>query len=970
MKFCPSCLKQIEDHAYTCPYCGYEDCSTLQISYYLPAGTILNNRYYVGKTLGHGGFGITYIGKDTVLDRTVAIKEYYPTGLASRSMDSTTVESYGGEFGVQFHSGLDRFMSEAKKLAEFGPGQGIVQIHDCIRANNTGYIIMEYLRGCTIKDMVKNGKIFTFADAAFILVPVLDTLNVVHSHDIIHRDIAPDNIFITDEGKIRLIDFGAAHYAEKNVDKTVSVVLKHGFAPEEQYKTHPRLGPWTDIYGVSATLYFMVTGKKPVSSIDRMPDDVLTPPSVFNTNVTPEQEAVILKGMAVRAENRYQSAKEMKNAILRCSAAEMKPGEEPIRVPWPKKTEQPEDAPEDETTVKLNPGNHPDPPPPPKPKPVGKGKLIAVLAAIVLVAIAGVIGMIMTKRTPPEPEPSGGVAQITGTENKAEETAAEQQQETDSQITSEIEEDADSESMSETEEDADLQNTAGIEGDTDPQIISGAEEDIESQSIPGTEEDTDSEETIEYFVTHIHADGTSTTETGTAAEGSRQVINPSPGENEKYAAVSLISGQPTVTIDDSTGEAVIEANAMFSPVQLKYYYQNGASEAGSSATPAWFGMLLDASGSMSFTFDEPEPIMVDESYPVNQPLSDEQIGEILDKKNTDNYALGYANYRYYVNSSEANNEYSPLGYWEGNSSATIRVSDRSIIPILADSKYIMGVVHADTPGTAGWYTLSGARSTEIYETLSTSVALMGEGPVEMFVDENRHLCCNFLLSPGAGTTHTSYVYERKDDNPNRIEVLQRLVSELVLSAEQKYADPKFSLIRFSSNAFEDEKLLLRNWTDDPAKAISSLNRTYSNGTNIGEEQEDGTLLYNYGVMPETSTRTGLRTFMQLQGPLTDASQKRVIILIGEGADTDELGTEKDENGFSANDYIQELKNEGYTVVTVLFLGSSGLAEEAETWLRSCASIGSDGQPLYRRLENADEEAITALADEIMEELKN
>ena len=180
-----------------------------------------------------------------------------------------------------------------------------------------------------------------------------------------------------------------------------------------------------------------------------------------------------------------------------------------------------------------------------------------------------------------------------------------------------------------------MQNTAGIEGDTDPQIISGAEEDIESQSIPGTEEDTDSEETIEYFVTHIHADGTSTTETGTAAEGSRQVINPSPGENEKYAAVSLISGQPTVTIDDSTGEAVIEANAMFSPVQLKYYYQNGASEAGSSATPAWFGMLLDASGSMSFTFDEPEPIMVDESYPVNQPLSDEQIGEILDKKNTD-----------------------------------------------------------------------------------------------------------------------------------------------------------------------------------------------------------------------------------------------------------------------------------------------------------------------------------------------
>ncbi|MBP3899934.1 MAG: protein kinase, partial [Blautia sp.] len=925
MKLCPSCLKQIEDHAYTCPYCGYEDCSTLQISYYLPAGTILNNRYYIGKTLGHGGFGITYIGKDTVLDRTVAIKEYYPTGLASRGMDSTTVESYGGEFGEQFHSGLDRFMAEAKKLAEFGPGQGIVQIHDCIRANNTGYIIMEYLRGCTIKDLVKKGRTYTFADASYILAPVLDTLNVVHSHDIIHRDIAPDNIFITDEGKIRLIDFGAAHYAEKNVDKTVSVVLKHGFAPEEQYKTHPRLGPWTDIYGISATLYFMVTGKKPVSSIDRMPDDVLTPPSAFNTSITPEQEAVILKGMAVRAEDRYQSAKEMKNAILRCREGEKKPKKEPKRIPEPKKTDQPGNSPEDETTVKVNPGNHPGPLSRPPKKYRGKGKLIAALAAVVLAVLAGLIGMTMAKRTPPEPDPTGEVAQITGAEESTEETVTEQIETEDTQSTSAIEEEAEPQSIAATKEEA------------EPQSIAGTEEEAEPQSIAGTEEDANSEETIEYFVTHIHADGTSTTETGTAAEGSLQVINPSPAENEKYAAVSLISGQPTVTIDDSTGEAAIEADATFSPVQLKYYYQNESSDAAASAVPAWFGMLLDASGSLSFTFNEPEPIMVDESFPVNQSLSDEQINEILDKKNTDNYALGYANYRYYIISSAENNEYSPLGYWEGNSTATIQVSDRSVIPILADSKYIMGVVHADTPGTAGWYTLSAPRTTEIYETFSTSVALMGKGPVEMYVDENRHLCCNYLLSPGAGTQHTSYVYERKDDNPNRIEVLQSLVSELVLSAEQKFAAPQFSLIRFSTDTFEDEKLLVRNWTDDPAKAISSLNRTYSNGKNIGEEQNDGTLLYNYGVTPDTSTRTGLRAFLRLQGPLTDASQKRVIILMGEGADTDELGTEKDENGFSADDYVQELKNEGYTVVTVLFLGSSGKAEEAETLLSSFAS---------------------------------
>ena len=116
MKLCPSCMKQIEDYAYTCPYCGYEDCSTLQVSYFLPAGTILNNRYYIGKTLGHGGFGITYIGKDMVLDRTVAIKEYYPTGLASRGTDSTTVQTYSGECKELFQTGLEKFISEAKKL--------------------------------------------------------------------------------------------------------------------------------------------------------------------------------------------------------------------------------------------------------------------------------------------------------------------------------------------------------------------------------------------------------------------------------------------------------------------------------------------------------------------------------------------------------------------------------------------------------------------------------------------------------------------------------------------------------------------------------------------------------------------------------------------------------------------------------------------------------------------------------------
>ena len=169
-----------------------------------------------------------------------------------------------------------------------------------------------------IKDMVKGGHRFSFDSAANILIPALDALSVVHSHHLVHRDIAPDNIFITDDRKVRLVDFGAAYYAGSDTGDTVTVILKHGFAPAEQYKAHPHLGPWTDIYGISATLYFMLTGKKPVNAIDRIPDDTLTLPSVWNEEITREQQAVILKGMAFRAENRYQSAAEMKDAIQRC----------------------------------------------------------------------------------------------------------------------------------------------------------------------------------------------------------------------------------------------------------------------------------------------------------------------------------------------------------------------------------------------------------------------------------------------------------------------------------------------------------------------------------------------------------------------------------------------------------------------------------------------------------------------------
>ena len=887
MKLCPSCMKQIEDYADTCPYCGYEDFTTWQISFFLPPGTILNNRYYVGKSLGHGGFGITYIGKDMVLDRIVAIKEYYPTGLVTRDTDSSAVQSYPGEFGEQFYAGLEKFIAEAKRLAEFGGGRGIVQIHDCIRANNTGYIIMELLRGHTIRDMVKSGKKYTFAEASQILTPVLDALDFVHSHGIIHRDIAPDNIFITDDGAIRLIDFGAAYYVEKNADKTVSVVLKHGYAPEEQYKTHPHLGPWTDIYGLSATLYYMLTQKKPVSSIERIPDDVLKPPSEWNDSITQEQDNVILKGMAIRAEDRYQSAAEMKTAILNCPAAENEPGagiSKPIN------------------------------PPAPSTKRGGKGKLITVITVVIFMVVVGA-NIFFTGRNLPWHNSTG------------------------SSLEEEISQTPENEAAMEENADEQKKNTSNIE------------------------------KTVEYTVTHVHADGTTDTDEGTVANGARHTLNPSPGGQEEYAAVSLISGQPTVTIDDSTGEAVIEGDSTFSPVRLTYYYQDDSDASDNEKSSARLGMILAASESMSYTFDTPEPIKVDESYPVDQTLTDEQVAGILNIESTDNYALGYSNYRYYVDSMDGTNQFSPLAYWDGNTGTTLHLFDMTVTQILTDTNYTMGVLEAETQSEPGWYFIKSPRTLEVFETLSVSKTITGYGRAEFYIDDDRHLCCSFQRSL-TGEDRTSYVYERTEQNPTRIEVLQDLVSELVLSAERHFAEPQFSLTRFSRNSFEDDRLLMTSWTINPAEAINALNRTYSEGTNAGEEQEDGTALYNYGLTSGASSRTAFRSFLQLQGPQTNADQERVIILVADGADTDNLGNEKDDSCLSANEYVQKLKDEGYTIVTVLLLGDTGLAEDAETWLSSCASKDSNNEPLYFRLDSSDRVSVAALADEIMGTLQS
>lgn len=227
-------------------------------TYYLQIGTILHERYEIKDILGAGGFGITYKAWDNTLQTEVCIKEYYPVGIANRAVAATLVSVYTNADEVSYRRGMQRFLREARGLAKLGSVKNIVNVHDYFEENNTAYMVMEYLKGKTLKCFVKeNGGKVNEDIAIHIACSVLEALQHVHAVGIIHRDISPDNIYICDNMEVKLIDFGALKQEIAEVNKSTSIILKYGFAPPEQYTSNSRgQGAWTDIYAVGATVYF------------------------------------------------------------------------------------------------------------------------------------------------------------------------------------------------------------------------------------------------------------------------------------------------------------------------------------------------------------------------------------------------------------------------------------------------------------------------------------------------------------------------------------------------------------------------------------------------------------------------------------------------------------------------------------------------------------------------------------------
>ncbi len=365
--YCYNCMNPINDNTGVCPHCGQTPFGVNPI-HQLKTGTMLKDRYLIGKSLGQGGFGITYIGRDTLLNKRVAVKEFYPNGYAYRDHEVTAVITITSSGQTVFRNAKKRFLEEAQTLARFSEESGIVSVQDFFEENNTAYIVMEYLDGITLKRFVEaKGKI-PANPLIKVMIPLIKALGKVHEQGIIHRDISPDNIILLRNGSIKLLDFGAAR--EFGGDHSLSVMLKPGYAPEEQYRSRGRQGPWTDIYALCATMYFCLTGTKPDESVERMVDDTLRRPSELGANITQAQESVLLRGMAVRAADRYQSMQELVAAL--------------IRPPAPKDNPVP--------PIPPSPPDPPYPSVPPEPVPKPKPKRLAMILCTMLATTGLIFG--------------------------------------------------------------------------------------------------------------------------------------------------------------------------------------------------------------------------------------------------------------------------------------------------------------------------------------------------------------------------------------------------------------------------------------------------------------------------------------------------------------------------------------------------------------------------------------------------
>ncbi len=312
-KLCLKCMRETVENA-QCTSCRTLSGFVQEPVFALPISTILHGRYLIGAVLGHGGFGMTYMAYDLRANQRVAIKEYMPDGLSTRVPGTTEMTIHTSQ--EDYYYGLNKFLDEARMIHRYRENPHIITVQALFEENRTAYYVMDYLDGCDLKRYVaqKGGKL-PYRQVMNLLSPIFDALGEVHRQNVIHRDISPDNIYICQNGQAKLLDFGAARVALKGKSQSLSVILKRGYAPEEQYRSHGIQGPFTDVYALAGTLYNCITGAIPPEATQRMYHDDLVPPSVLCPELPQSIDRAIVKALSVKAEDRYQTMEEFKQAL-------------------------------------------------------------------------------------------------------------------------------------------------------------------------------------------------------------------------------------------------------------------------------------------------------------------------------------------------------------------------------------------------------------------------------------------------------------------------------------------------------------------------------------------------------------------------------------------------------------------------------------------------------------------------------
>ncbi len=296
--------------------------------------TVLQSRYRIVRVLGEGGFGITYEGWDEVFQLRVAVKEYFPKFLVTRHRrESDDVTIPVGESREQFEKGKAAFLTEARTLARFQKDPNIISVSNFFEENQTAYIVMEFLEGKDLRDVLEEKGTFSFEEAFRLLGPVMNSLQNLHENGLIHRDISPSNIRILPDGRAKLMDFGASRSISFQPNTSTSIQLKPGYSPEEQYRSRGEQGPWTDVYALSATMYHMLAGFPPDDALQRVLLDEIRKPSELGADIPPEAESVLMKGLAVQSRDRYRTVREMADAFEACLCGE-KPVIETSKPDW------------------------------------------------------------------------------------------------------------------------------------------------------------------------------------------------------------------------------------------------------------------------------------------------------------------------------------------------------------------------------------------------------------------------------------------------------------------------------------------------------------------------------------------------------------------------------------------------------------------------------------------------------------